>query len=135
MNPTASRLPRRLYALSATLLALVTTLCVLLWPEWRHNPDLSHGFFAPFIFLLLVWESRRSGPPRWVPAGRYLPELTLVFALGAGFALFGLAGIFSASLACDFSSVGCEHRSPKKQKLLSSVLPSRANAASAASPS
>ena len=28
--------------------------CWLLWPEWRQNPDLSHGFFAPLIFLLLV---------------------------------------------------------------------------------
>jgi len=42
-------------------------------------------------------ESRRAGTPRWVPAGRYLPELTLVFSLGMGFVFFGLAGIFAAS--------------------------------------
>lgn len=99
------RMPPGLAALGAALLVLVAAFCLLLWPEWRQNPDLSHGFFAPFIFLLLIWESRRSGFRRWVPAGRYLPELTLVFAVGAGCALFGLAGIFAASLAWNHALV------------------------------
>ena len=95
----AGRWPRGLAALSAMLLGLSAAFCGLLWPEWRQNPDLSHGFLSPVIFLLLVWESRRAGTQRWVPAGRSLQELTLVFAFGAGFGLFGLAGIFAASLA------------------------------------
>lgn len=96
---SVARVPRRYALLGTGLLLLVLTFCVQLWPEWRSNPDLSHGFFAPAVFLLLVWESRRTGTRRWIPAGRYLPELTLVFTLGAGFLLFGLAGIFAASLA------------------------------------
>lgn len=104
-SPAAGRWPRGHRAIALVLLGLVTAFCVLLWPEWRSNPDLSHGFFAPVIFLLLLWESRRAGPPRWVPAGRYLPELTLVFALGAAFGLFGLAGIFAASLAWNHAVV------------------------------
>ncbi len=97
--PSAGRASRGHVALAAMLLALVAAFCVLLWPEWRQNPDLSHGFFAPVIFLLLIWESRRSGTPRWVPAGRCLPGLALGFAFGLGCAFFGLAGIFAASLA------------------------------------
>lgn len=102
---SAGRLPRGLPALGAMLLLLVAAFCVLLWPEWRGNPDLSHGFFAPVVFLLLLWESRRTGTPRWLPAGRYAPELLLVFSCLAGFALFGLAGIFAASLAWNHALV------------------------------
>lgn len=97
--------PRRYMALMAMLLVLMAAFCVLLWPEWRQNPDLSHGFFAPFIFLLLIRESRRAGPSRWMPAGRYLPELAIVFAFGAGLVFFGLAGIFAASLAWNHALV------------------------------
>ena len=92
------RLPASALAIVGALLVLVTLFCVLLWPEWRQNPDLSHGFFAPLIFLLLVRESRRQGPHRWLPAGR-LPALALAAALSLGFALFALAGVFAASLA------------------------------------
>lgn len=104
MTPASPVLPsaraeRGHWAFATMLAVLVAVFCALLWPEWRQNPDLSHGFFAPFLFLLLVWESRRAGTQRWVPAGRYLPELTLVFAFGLGWAFFGLAGIFAASLA------------------------------------
>ncbi len=108
LNPPPSPAPapsRSFLALEVTLLGLIAGFCVLLWPEWQQNPDLSHGFFAPVIFLLLVWESRRSGTLRWLPANRYLPELTLVFACGAGFVLFGLAGIFAASLAWNHAVV------------------------------
>ncbi|HTL68237.1 MAG TPA: exosortase/archaeosortase family protein [Lacunisphaera sp.] len=72
--------------------------CLRLWPEWRNNPDLSHGFFAPFVFVLLVWESRRLGPLRWLrPAPWRLPVLAT--ALASGFALFAMAGLIAASLA------------------------------------
>jgi len=105
--PAAStgHLPRGIQALGAVLLLMTAAFCVLLWPEWSQNPDLSHGFFAPVVFLLLLWESRRAGTPRWVPAGRYPPELLFVFSCLAGFALFGLAGIFAASLAWNHALV------------------------------
>jgi len=33
---------------------------VRLWPEWRHNPDLSHGFFALPV-LVLLWRRASEG--------------------------------------------------------------------------
>jgi len=80
------------------LLGLVAAFSWLLWPEWRMNPDLSHAFFAPLIFLLLIWESRRHGTLRWMPDGP-LPSLAGAVLLGAGFVLFALAGLFAATLA------------------------------------
>lgn len=92
-RPTGSSL-----ALIAALLAGTAYYCVHLWPEWRQNPDLSHGLFAPVIFLLLIWESRRQGPWRWVPVRAWsalLPGLVLV----TGVLIFALAGLFAATLA------------------------------------
>jgi hypothetical protein len=54
-------------ALSCGLLGLVASMSGLLWPQWRDNPDLAHGFVAPLIFLVLIGESRRRGPWRWLP--------------------------------------------------------------------
>ena len=91
-------------AIAAVLLALVAVFCVLLWPQWRSNADLSHGIFAPAIFLLLVYESRRLGTLRWLPAtGGAFAALLIVLALG--FTLFALAGVFAASLAWTHSAV------------------------------
>ncbi len=95
---TGMRFPAGTHAICAVVVGLVVAYCVRLWPEWRTNPDLSHAFFAPFIFLLLVWESRHRGIPRWLPAGRGL-ALGLGAALGLGFVLFALAGLLAASLA------------------------------------
>ena len=50
------------------LAGLATGLTALLWPQWLHNPDLSHGLFMPVIFLLLVYEARTTGTPRYLPA-------------------------------------------------------------------
>ena len=68
--PTTGRLPADAWAVIALLLGLVTAFSWLLWPEWRQNPDLSHAFFVPLLFLLLLWESRRHGTPRWLHPGR-----------------------------------------------------------------
>ena len=78
------------------LAALIGALSVLLWPHWRHNPDLSHGLFMPVVFLLLLHESR-SGTPRFLPAGgRALLALAALLLLG----LLALAasGLYAASL-------------------------------------
>lgn len=91
-------------AISATLLLLGLGLSAMLWPEWRENPDLSHGFLAPFVFVLLIWESRRLGPLRWMRRSR----LTVIsqIALGAtAVVLFALAGLFAASVGWSHSLV------------------------------
>jgi exosortase len=76
----------------------------LLWPEWSSNPDLSHAFFMPVIFVLLIWESRRQGPLRWLQPGP-LPLLAVAATLAAAVLCFGLAGIFAATLAWNHALV------------------------------
>ena len=55
-----------------------------LWPEWRTNPDLSHGFFAlPVVFLL--W--RRAGEnARGSPGLGRRVQLAVILIAGAGLA-------------------------------------------------
>lgn len=89
--------PRSTLALVAVLAVLCLAYCLRLWPEWRANPDLSHGFFAPFIFALLAWESRRLGPLRWLRPGGWRLGL-LAGALVSGLVLFAIAGLIAASL-------------------------------------
>ena len=96
--PNTCRPPGDALAIMALLAAVIGAFCWLLWPEWQTNPDLSHAFFVPFLFALLIWESRRQGPPRWMPPGRG-SAFAVAGALAAGFALFALAGIFAATLA------------------------------------
>ncbi len=96
--PTTGRLPADTWAVIALLLGLVTTFSWLLWPEWRQNPDLSHAFFVPLLFLLLLWESRRHGTSRWLRPGR-LAALAMTVTLALGFVFFALAGLFAATLA------------------------------------
>jgi len=83
------------------LLLVITALSWHLWPEWAHNPDLSHGIFTPIICLVLAGESRRQGPRRWLPDEG--PWLLLPAGLTCtAVVLFGLAGLLAAS-------VGWEH--------------------------
>ena len=81
----------------AALLAGVTALSMQLWPDWRQNPDLSHGFFMPVVFLLLMHESRRSEPLRWLGPGAAANSL-LAGTLLAGLLALGAAGLYAASL-------------------------------------
>lgn len=84
-------------AILVPLALLIGAFCWQLWPEWSQNPDLSHGFFAPLVCGLLLWESRRHGTPRWLPVG---PLLTggQVALIGAAVGAFILAGLLAASL-------------------------------------
>ena len=89
---------RLLAGINLALLGMLALMfCAYLWPQWRHNPDLSHGLFMPAVFLLLLWESRRIGPPRH-PRPR--PWILAAVALPAVLALAGLAaaGLFAVSL-------------------------------------
>ena len=79
------------------LTALMAAYSWHLGPEWRDNPDLSHGFFTPLLFCLLLAESRQRGPWRWLPAGRGT-SLAAATATAAAVVLFGLAGLLSASV-------------------------------------
>ena len=96
--PSVGRPPTGALAVSALLLGLVAAYCWLLWPEWRQNPDLSHAFFVPLLFLLLIRESRRHGTPRWLRPGGHA-TLAVAVTLFLGFGLFALAGLFAATLA------------------------------------
>lgn len=91
-------LPPALRWIGAPLLGFVAAFSLHLWPEWSRNPDLSHGFFAPVVCALLLWEARRHGTPRWLPARPILGWLVGA-ALGAAFLLFALAGLLAASVA------------------------------------
>ena len=97
----ARALARINLALLGVLAALMT---VYLWPQWRQNPDLSHGLFMPLVFLLLLWEGRRSPAALHPPAGAGSVILTAVLAAGA---LAGLtaAGLFAVSLGWSHSLV------------------------------
>lgn len=100
----SARPPATVLALGALTVAAVTAHCLHLWPEWGRNPDLSHGYFAPFVFALLLWEARRQGPWRWVPAGPWNTGLIGAAAL-AGVALLGLSGLFAATVNWNHSLV------------------------------
>ncbi|MBI5766737.1 MAG: exosortase/archaeosortase family protein [Verrucomicrobia bacterium] len=67
-----------------------------LWPEWRHNPDLSHGFFIPVVFLILLHEAR-GGTARWLGRGPLFHGLLAALLTGALLALVA-AGLYAASV-------------------------------------
>ena len=87
------------------LAVLAVAFSAYLWPQWRHNPDLSHGLLMPVVFLLLISLSRRSGPLRYPPAGI---RTVAAVALPAVAALAGLgaAGLLAISLGWSHSVVG-----------------------------
>jgi exosortase len=108
MNPTATaRRSDRVLPACVIVLAgvLVAALVMLLWPRWRENPDLSHGYFVPVIFLLLLFESRRRGPWRWVPETTGI-KLLRIAAVFAGLALVVLGGLFAAAVDWTHPLVG-----------------------------
>jgi exosortase len=103
-NQTESRLGAPVMVLGGFLAGVVAVYCWHLWPEWIHNADLSHGIFTPFICLLLVGESRRTGPQRWLPdTGIWL--LLPAGAVMAALSAFGLAGVLAASLGWEHALV------------------------------
>ena len=84
---------------------LAGALSSLLWPQWRSNPDLSHGLFMPVIFLLLLNESRRQGPWRFLPESP-ATKILRTTSLGSGLALIVVGGLFAASISWSHSLVG-----------------------------
>lgn len=84
---------------------LALALCVHLWPEWSDNPDLSHGLFAPVLFLLLLHESRRRGPWRHLDDSTAL-RVTRMTALVAGVGFVCTAGLYAAAVEWTHPLVG-----------------------------
>ncbi len=103
-SPVASRLPTGIMALLVALGAIVVAYCVQLWPEWVRDPDLSHGYFAPIVFVLLLWESRKQGPWRWVPASPWALGGLAILLISA-LSLVALSGLFAATLAWNHALV------------------------------
>ncbi|HTJ79266.1 MAG TPA: exosortase/archaeosortase family protein [Rariglobus sp.] len=84
---------------------LIAALSALLWPQWLHNPDLSHGLFVPAIFFLLLHESRKHGPWRWLPETPSI-KILRASAIVAGLALVALGGLFAAAVDWSHALVG-----------------------------
>ena len=79
------------------VLALATVgLCLRLLPDWRTNPDLSHGYFMPIVFVVLLFEARR-GTPRFLPNGP-LTRLAFGAATGLGLAALVVTGLYAAAV-------------------------------------
>ncbi len=108
MNDVACRPWREVPALmrnmgrSAWLLPVWVAVLVGAWlgriiPEWSSNPDLSHGFFVPVLFAVLIHESRQRGPLRWLPVSK-LWISTVVVALLLGGALLLVGSLYAAAL-------------------------------------
>ncbi|MBS0633074.1 MAG: exosortase/archaeosortase family protein [Verrucomicrobia bacterium] len=103
MNPSLRTSPVTVLALGL-LGALGIALTLLLWPHWRQNPDLSHGFFMPVVFVVLIWESRR-GTPRYIE-NRSLVWCLLLGACALGLLALGASGLYAAALEWSHALVG-----------------------------
>ncbi len=110
------RLPIPAKANLAVLAILAGALVAHLWPEWTHDPDLSHGLLMPVICAGLLYLGRRPA------AGDTLGGRDAAFiAAGLGAAALAglmLAGLFAVTLdwtspivdftlSCSFALLGC----------------------------
>lgn len=101
-SPNPTNTPRfwlsaPLWWLLAPLALFTVTLIWRLWPEWSHNPDLSHGFFVPVLVGLLMWEGTRNGTQRWLRHGPWIPAAVVACLIGAVL-LVVLAGLLAATV-------------------------------------
>ena len=84
---------------------LTLAFCLHMLPEWLNNPDLSHGLFAPLLFVLLINESRRRGPWRY-PTDTTGLRLLRAGALTGGVAFVVIAGLYAATVEWTHPLVG-----------------------------
>lgn len=99
------RAARWMAGLNLVLLGLLAVaLGAYLWPQWSHNPDLSHGLFMPVVFLLLLWEARTHAPRRHPPASAAVLFGVAVLAV-ASLGFLTMAGMFAVSLGWSQSLV------------------------------
>jgi exosortase len=89
--------PRGYRASVALLGALLLAWSFHLGPQWLRNPDLSHGLFTPFLFLLLLHEARTRGARRWLTPG-WAPAILVAATLLGGWLLLALGGVYAAAV-------------------------------------
>ncbi len=89
-----SSLPRLARFNVAAGAALVAALTLLLFSHWQENPDLSHGFLTPLVFILLLREAR-AGTPRWLPRSPLVHVSSLALFL-AGLLALAAGGLYAA---------------------------------------
>lgn len=97
-SPSPWLLPVRQAGWGIVLLAALLVIILLrLVPEWSNNPDLSHGFFTPILFGLLIHESRTRGPWNYLPDGGWLAGAIGVL-MAAGLVTLVTASLFASAL-------------------------------------
>jgi exosortase len=76
--------------------AIVVALTAVLFPHWRDNADLSHGYLTPLLFLLLLHEAR-GGSQRFLSSSlltRTAPTLLMLSSIAA----FVVSGLYAAAV-------------------------------------
>ncbi|MBM3853372.1 MAG: exosortase/archaeosortase family protein [Verrucomicrobia bacterium] len=96
LRPALRALPFPGWFSLGLLAAATAVLTARLWPHWRTNPDLSHGFFMPVLFFLLLHESR-AGSPRYLRKGAGREFGLAALLAGALLTLFA-AGLYAAAV-------------------------------------
>jgi exosortase len=108
MKPPASRctafraLPWLAKINAFGLCAVVAGFAALLWPQWRHDDDLTHGIFLPVLTGILVFESRRDPSPRFLKPGAG-PFAACALLILASLASFAVAVAYATALGWNHS--------------------------------
>lgn len=89
---------------SAPLTVFTVAFIWRVWPEWTRNPDLSHGWFAPLIFGLLLWEGAQQGTQRWLRPSFAIQASSVLLAILA-LLLFGAGGLLAATVGWSHAAV------------------------------
>ena len=103
MKPSATRCIRFgalpwVAKMNALLLCVaVLAIAALLWPEWLHDDELTHGIFLPFMAAMLVVESRRDPTPRFLGGGLAAVSACALLLL-AGLSSFVVATVYAAAI-------------------------------------
>ena len=87
------------------LFVAVLALAILLWPQWRHDDNLAHGLFLPFLSAILAFESRRDLNPRFLRS-RAAPIAACVLLILVGLASFAVAIAYAAALGWTHAMAG-----------------------------
>jgi len=98
------KLPLLLRVSLIMLLCLLGANIALLWPHWRTNPDLSHGFFVPILFFLLLREGMQQSRLRYLPA-HWLKTTATLGLLAGGLIAVLAGGLYSAAVGWSHSLV------------------------------
>lgn len=91
----------------AVVAALAAATLALSWhlaPHWNANPELSHGWFVPPLFLLLLAESRRGTDRRARPGPAF--TLALGCLLAVAFLCVATAGLYATVVEWSHATVG-----------------------------